>query len=305
MREIPWTVARGFLMGAADVVPGVSGGTVALVVGIYERLVESIRCGSSALGSLITLDPSRAMAWLRRIEWTLVLPLLAGIALAVIALAGLIEDQLADHPVQLASLFFGLVAGSVVVAWRLLHRKDAIRIAIIVVTTVVVFAALGLRGGTAEDTVAQLDDVALWMFFASGAVAICAMILPGISGSFVLVLLGMYGPVLAAVNDRDVAPVLAVGLGAVVGLALFSQLLHWALRHHHDSVLAALIGLMAGSARVVWPWPNGVDSTAIGPPDHAVATSLLLAAAGFAVVLAIHAVSERVDRRSDEPVSAA
>lgn len=305
MRELPWSIARGFLMGAADVVPGVSGGTIALVVGIYERLLESIRSGSSALGSVLRLDWRRALAWAAKVEWGFILPLLAGIALAILTLAGLIESQLEENPVQLAALFLGLVAGSVVVAWRMLRRRDPARLLIMLATAVAVFVLLGVRRGTSEDAVAQLDDAALWVFFASGAVAICAMILPGISGSFILVILGMYGPVLAAVNDRDLLPVAAVGLGAVVGLALFSQLLHWALQHHHDSVLAALIGLMAGSVRVVWPWPDGVDSTALGAPDEAVLVSAVLAAVGLVAVIAIHALSERVDRstgHSVEPV---
>jgi putative membrane protein len=184
----------------------------------------------------------------------------------------------------------------------MLRRRRGAHIAIIVATTLLVFLALGVHRGTTEDTVAQIDDVALWMFLASGAVAICAMILPGISGSFILVILGMYGPVLGAVNDRDVASVLAVGLGAVIGLALFSQVLQWALTNHHDTVIAGLIGLMAGSLRVVWPWPDGVDSTAIGTPNEAVAVSLALAAVGFLVVLAVHAASTAVDRRTQRPV---
>ncbi|MCB1260173.1 MAG: DUF368 domain-containing protein, partial [Acidimicrobiales bacterium] len=131
----------------------------------------------------------------------------------------------------------------------------------------VTFVVLGLREGTSDDVVAQTADPAIWAFFGAGAIAICAMILPGISGSFILVMLGMYGPVLGAVTDRDVVSLGVFLVGAVIGLALFSQALHWALNRHYDTVMAVLIGLMLGSMRVLWPWPDGVDSTAIGAPE--------------------------------------
>ncbi len=293
MRQIPANIVRGFLMGAADIVPGVSGGTIALVLGIYRRLVASIRAGSSALGSLLTLKWDRARHWLAEVEWALLLPLFAGILLAVISLAGVLEHQLETNPIQMSALFLGLVAGSAVVAWGLLNRKDATRLTIMLVTTIVVFAGLGLRGGVTEDAVAQVSEPAALAFFAAGALAICAMILPGISGSFILVLLGMYTPLLAAVNDRDVTTLIVFTIGAAVGLGVFSQILHWALERHHDTVMAMLIGLMAGSLRVLWPWPNGVESTRLGAPDEAVLVSVVLAVAALAVVLAISAVAER------------
>ena len=304
VREIPLSIIRGFCMGAADIVPGVSGGTIALVFGIYRRLISSIREGSNAIGRLLKGDVDGVKEALRSVEWVFLIPLLVGIGLAVVALAGVIEHQLETNPEAMAGLFMGLVLGSVVVAWGLLEVRDAQRLLVGLAVAVAVFVLLGLQSGTSEDSVSQVSDPALWAYFAAGAVAICAMILPGISGSFILVMLGMYGPVLGAVNDRDLVAVAAVALGCVVGLALFSQLLHWALENHYNTVMAALIGLMLGSLRVLWPWPDGVDSTLLEAPGEAAGTALTLAVAGFAVVVIIDLVSKSVGGPShDEEVS--
>ena len=291
---------RGFFMGAADIVPGVSGGTVALVFGIYRRLVESIRLGSSAIGHLLTGDVPGARERLGQVEWAFLASLGAGIVGAVLALSHLIETLLADRPVEMAGLFTGLVAGSVVVAWGLLQRRDATRFAVMVGTALVFFLAMGLRGGTTEDTVTQLDSPAAWVFFGAGAIAICAMILPGISGSFLLVTMGMYGAVLSAVNDRDLVSLGAFLVGCVVGLGLFSQVLHWALENHYDTVMAVLIGLMLGSMRVLWPWPLGVDSTELAAPTDPVVVPVLLAVGGLLVVLAVDLISRRLEGRTVE-----
>ncbi len=294
LREIFLSSIRGFLMGAADIVPGVSGGTIALVLGIYERLVASIRAGSSALGALIRLNFDEFRSWLAKIEWPLILPLGAGILVAVFSLAPVLERLLRDYPEIMAALFVGLVAGSAVIAWKLLTVRDTFRIAVLVGTGIVVFVLLGLTESTSADGASQITEPATWAFFASGAVAITAMILPGISGSFILVMLGMYGPVLAAVSDRDLLTLAVFMLGAVIGLALFSQVLHRALRDHYNTVMAVLIGLMIGSLRVLWPWPLGVDSTALEAPGEHVPAALIAAVGAFLVVLGIEAVARRM-----------
>ncbi len=287
-------VVRGFLMGAADVVPGVSGGTVALVLGIYRRLISSVREGAKALGHGLKLDLAGARRAFLAVEWRLIAPLLLGILVAVGTLSGVIEHLLENSPVEMSGLFFGLVAGSVVVAWGLLEVRDLRRWVVLIVVAIATFILLGLRGGTSDDTVSQLSDPALWAFFIAGAIAICAMILPGISGSFLLVTMGMYGPVLAAVNDRDLVTVIVFGLGCVIGLALFSQLLHWALVEHEPTVMAGLIGLMVGSVRVLWPWPDGLDSTELEWVSDPIVLPIVLAAVGFAVVVAIDLISARL-----------
>jgi putative membrane protein len=290
-------VVRGFLMGAADVVPGVSGGTVALVLGIYRRLISSVRDGAKVLGRLVKLDFSGARRSFASVEWTLIAPLLIGILVAVATLSGVIEHLLENSPVQMAGLFLGLVAGSVVVAWGLLEVRDVRRWTILVIVAILTFILLGVRGGTSDDTVSQVADPALWAFFIAGAIAICAMILPGISGSFLLVTMGMYGPVLAAVSDRDLAIIVVFGLGCVIGLALFSQVLHWALVKHEPTIMAGLIGLMVGSVRVLWPWPSGLDSTELGWIEGPVVVTLGLMVFGFMLVVAIDLISARIAGR--------
>lgn len=290
------SVARGFAMGAADVVPGVSGGTIALVLGIYERLVGSVRSGSSALGSIVKGDLAGFKRWMAAVEWGFIIPLGGGILVAVVSLAHLIKNLLHDEPVVMASLFVGLVGGSIVIAWRMIRATSLNLIWLATGIAVAVFIVLGLQSGTTEDTVSQLADPALLAFFGSGAIAICAMILPGISGSLILVMLGMYSAVLGAVTDRDFAGLGMFALGAVIGLALFSQVLHRALTRHHDIVMASLVGLMAGSLRVLWPWPLGVDSTRLGSPDSDVGLAIAMAGVGIALVMVIARIAVRVNR---------
>lgn len=274
--------ASGFLMGSADVVPGVSGGTIALVLGIYERLIASIRSASSAIGALTRADLPEAKSQFGKVSWGFVGTLLLGILTAILTLAHLISVQLEERPVLLAAAFFGLVVGSVIIANQLFKNWRPVHALIGVVVGIGLFLLLGLGSeGTASDP-------GLWVYFGSGALAICAMILPGISGSLILVLIGMYDSVLASVNDRDLAAVGIFAVGAVIGLALFSQLLDRALNRAHDLVLAALIGLMAGSLRILWPWPDGVNSSALAAPSGQLwqAVTGAVVGAGFVVVVA-------------------
>lgn len=289
------TFVGGFLMGTADLVPGVSGGTIALVLGIYERLVGSIREGSSALGSLFRGDLTVFNEHLRRVEWALLLPLLAGILTAVVALASLLDQQLEEQPTLLAGLFFGLVVGSVIIAWRLLRRPMPSHYLVAGVVGVVLFVVLGLG----EEAV--VESPGLVVFFGAGAIAICAMILPGISGSLILLLIGMYPSVLNAVDERDLLVVGVFALGTIVGLGFFSQVLHWALRRHHDVILAALVGLMAGSLRVLWPWPQGVESSGLNAPGDDWLAVLVASLVGFGVVFVVSRLAEPEDDEISEP----
>lgn len=281
MLQVLRSAVGGFLMGAADLVPGVSGGTIALVIGIYGRLVASIREGSSALGSLLKTDLDGFKEHLSRVEWTFLVPLLAGILVAVVSLASLLEHQLETSPTIMAGGFFGLVVGSVLIAWRLIRHPRPSHFAVAAVVAIGLFVILGLG----ED--ATVADPSLLAFLAAGALAICAMILPGISGSLILLLIGMYAAVLAAVNDRDFATLGMFIVGAVVGLAVFSQILYWALTNHHDLVLAVLVGLMAGSLRVLWPWPEGVDSSELAGPEGDAGVVALAAVIGLVFVYGV------------------
>lgn len=242
---------RGFLMGAADVVPGVSGGTIALIVGIYEKLIDQVRTGARALGSLLRGDLRGFWRRVKALDLVFLVPLAAGVFVAVGGLAAVIETQLRDNPEEMAGLFFGLVAASVVIGWDLIKGRTGEHLAIMVVVAVTIFLLLGFQSG-------PVADPGPGLFVGAGALAICAMILPGISGSFILLMIGMYAAVIGAVHDRDLTEVALVAVGAVIGLALFSSVLGWLLDTHGDRVMAALVGLMLGSLRVLWPWPNGV-----------------------------------------------
>lgn len=238
-------------MGAADVVPGVSGGTVALVLGIYQRLIDTIRSGARALGRLARADLRGALSRARDVDWAFIVPLVVGILISVVTLASVIKNQLEDNPEEMAGIFFGLVGASTVFAWRLLSERSSQQLTVMAVIALIVFVALGWQAG-------PVADPSPLAFLAAGMVAICAMILPGISGSFLLLMLGMYGAVIEVVDDRILADAAVFAIGAVIGLALFSTLLGWLLDSALDWVMATLIGLMLGSLRVLWPWPNGV-----------------------------------------------
>jgi putative membrane protein len=297
--QILRSLIGGFLMGTADLVPGVSGGTIALVLGIYERLVNSIREGSTALGAILKADPAGFKAHLGRVEWVFLSPLLAGILTAVISLSSFLAHQLEERPTILAGVFFGLVLGSVVVAWRLLREPKAVHLVVGVLVALALFLILGLGG---DET--ALSEPSLAAYFGAGALAICAMILPGISGSLILLLIGMYAPVLDALNEREFLIIGVFILGAIVGLAVFSQVLHWALRRHHDMILAALVGLMGGSLRVVWPWPEGVESAALAAPGDDWLAVSVAAVIGFIAVFAIARLAPSKADEITEPLPA-
>lgn len=280
MRSTLVHLVRGFVMGSADLVPGVSGGTVALVLGFYRRLLDSIRTGAAALGELVTFDVTSAVERLKEVEWRFLVPLLLGIGTAVLTLSSVLEHLLETQPIRMAGLFFGLVAASVVVLWRSMNRLDWFRSAVLMGVGVVVFFLLGLRAGPVEDP-------SWWVFLGSGAIAICAMILPGISGSFILLMMGMYNAVIGAASSRDVAVLAVFLVGAVIGLAAFSTVLHWLLETHGDTMMAALVGLMLGSLRVLWPWPSGTGGTDLTAPSGDVVVPILLAIVGAALVFAV------------------
>ena len=281
-------------MGSADIVPGVSGGTVALVLGIYDQLIHNISQGAHALKQLLTRDVTGAVDTLKRIEWVWLFTLLAGIFAAIIALSSVIETLLHEQPVRMAALFLGLIIGSIWVALRMLDKIDGAAIALMLGIGGTMFLLLGLRSDTeVADTAAEIVTKPWWVFFLAGAIAICAMILPGISGSFILVMLGMYTEVLGAVNDRDFTVLVAFMVGCVVGLALFSTLLNWLLEHYHRWVLAAMIGLMLGSTRVLWPWPNGTNTTTMTLPREDVVVPLLIIVVGAAVVVIVDLLAVR------------
>lgn len=293
--RVPTPVAqlvRGVAMGTADIVPGVSGGTVALVTGIYERLIRNVHAGAQVLKVLLQGRLDELGTRLRAVEWMWLVSLLVGILAAVAVLSSVLSRLLDEQPVRTSALFLGLVAGAIVVAWRMLGRLDAATVGVLAVSAVALFLVLGLRSATESDA-DKVVTQPLWVFFLAGAIAICAMILPGISGSLILVMLGMYSEVLGAVTERDLPALGATALGCIVGLALFSTLLNWLLANHHDLVIAAMVGLMLGSMRVLWPWPGGTATTELSAPSGDVLVPLAIALAGFAAVVLIERTAQR------------
>ena len=244
-------VARGVLMGAADVVPGVSGGTVALLLGIYTRLIDTVRSGAGVLTALLRGKWGETWDRLRRFDWWFAVPLVVGIVVAVAALSSVIDELLSDEPEAMAGLFFGLVAASVVVAWQIMNRPGIGLALGALAVGGLFFWLLGLQSGPVADPSALV-------LFGSGIVAVSAMLLPGISGAFVLLMIGVYPAAIGAVDDRSWADLATLGIGAVVGLALFSNLIGRVLDRWHDPTLAVMVGLLLGSLRVLWPWPAGV-----------------------------------------------
>ena len=283
---------RGMCMGAADVVPGVSGGTMAFILGIYGELIEAIRSVNARfIRSLLSLRLREAMDM---VPWRFLGALVLGILIAVFSLARLLAWLLENQPVFIWSFFFGLILASILTVGRNLGRWNV---------SAVIWAALGTTGAYFLVGLVPVNTPeAPWFLFLSGAIAICAMILPGISGSFILVLLGKYHFVLAAVNERNVFVLAVVVAGALFGILSFSRLLSWLLKKHHDMAVALLLGLMLGSLRKIWPWKKTLETTLdrhgniialsetnILPPqwNSDVSVALGLALAGFLVVVSL------------------
>lgn len=238
---------RGFLMGCADIVPGVSGGTIALILGIYRAFLGNLSKGSSTLKHWLKGDFKGGWEIFASIEWLFIVPLGAGAASAFLLLRHPMEDLLIERPEGVAAVFTGLVIASCILVWRSIRLRDATRLSAIAIVAALAFVLLGFQSGA-------VSDPSLLAFFGTGAIAICAMILPGISGSFIMLMLGMY----AAVLGGEISELAVFAVGAVVGLAVFSSLLNWLLQEYEQTLMASLLGLMLGSIRVLWPWPNGV-----------------------------------------------
>jgi putative membrane protein len=313
---------RGFLIGMAELVPGVSGGTVALVTGVYDELIDSASHVIAAGRRLVTGPGRRAGALeeLRRTDWWLVVPILVGMAAAVLTMAGVMGRFVTDHPEHARGLFFGLVATSILVPLGMLPREPgrspARRVRDVLLPTLAAVLAFWLTGLSSDGVV---DDPAPYVVFLAAAVAICALVVPGVSGSFFLLAVGLYQPTLAAVDARDLAYVGVFAAGALAGLASFVKLLHHLLHRRRRGTLLVMIGLMLGSLRALWPWQGegaGGDGEHRGagellwpaePVAGPVAGPLVLAVLGALVVLAAITVERRVtagpDSTSDVPVS--
>lgn len=245
-----WLVLKGMAMGAADVVPGVSGGTIAFISGIYEELIASINGIRPSLLGVLKNEGLRAF-W-KQLNGGFLLAVLSGIAISVLSLAKGISWLLTHQPTLLWSFFFGLVLASVIYVAKGISRWNLAVLVMGIAGAVLAYAVVSLPVSQAQATLPYL--------FLSGALAICAMILPGISGAFILVLLGSYKTVLDAVHQRDLQVILVVGAGAAVGLLSFARLLKWMFSKFKNATLALLTGFIIGSLPKIWPWKVVLES---------------------------------------------
>ena len=241
---------KGIAMGAADVVPGVSGGTIAFITGIYEELINSIKSVNPA--SLKLLFRGRWKEFWKVINGNFLISLLAGIFISILSLARVIRYLLETYPVLVWSFFFGLIVASAIFVVRYV-KKWNLGVAVTAIAGVAIAWIITVMTPAEANTT-------WWFIFISGAIAICAMILPGISGSFILVLMGMYKFILEAVGNFNIPVVLLFLAGAAIGIISFSNVLSWLLRKYHDLTIGLLAGFMIGSLNKVWPWKNVVET---------------------------------------------
>lgn len=293
LRQILLHFAQGLLMGGADIIPGVSGGTMALIVGIYTRLIAALSGLFSSVTAILKLDYRLARIRFGSVEWILILPLGLGIVTALLVGARFIPALMETYPHESLGLFFGLVAASIAIPWKRIRQRNAVILVVAVFAAALAFILTGIppREGA---------EPSLFRVFASASVAICAMILPGVSGAFLLKVLGMYEVTLAALNGRDLVYVGVFVLGAVVGLGLFSKLLNWLLSNWYDVTMAALVGLMLGALRALWPWQDFDRSIQLPETGEPVWGVILLGAAGFAFVTALAVWGDRIQERMEQ-----
>lgn len=245
---------KGMAMGAADVVPGVSGGTIAFISGIYEELISSIN--TIELGLWKTLRTAGFKPFWKQLNGNFLVALFAGIFISVLSLAKFLSWLLENEPILLWSFFFGLVLASIFLVGKEIKKWNLVSIAVLILGAGIAYFITTLPPSENVDSLPYL--------FLSGALAVCAMILPGISGAFILVLLGSYKTILDGVHERDIQLVAVVAFGAVFGLLSFARLLKWMFNNYKNTTLALLTGFILGSLNKIWPWKKVLESKIFG-----------------------------------------
>jgi putative membrane protein len=284
---------KGMAMGAADVVPGVSGGTIAFISGIYEELLVAISSVNLDLFKTLKKEGFKA-AW-KQLNGSFLLSLFAGIFISIISLAKAIKYLLENEPILLWSFFFGLVLASIIYIAKQITKWNFIAFIVLVLGAFLAYYITTLNPLVSE------NSSSLYILLA-GAIAICAMILPGISGSFILVLLGAYKPILDALNNRDFKTIFIFIVGAIIGLLSFSKILKWLFAHYKNYTLAVLTGFIIGSLNKIWPWKETLtwrtnslgdklpfNQQSVSPfsldGDVQLIMAIILAIVGFALIL--------------------
>ena len=245
---------KGMAMGAADVVPGVSGGTIAFISGIYEELITSIN--NVNLSLLKTWKKHGFNSAWQQLNGNFLVALFLGIFISLFSLATLVSWLLENEPILLWSFFFGLVVASIVFVGKEIKKWNVGTLISLLIGAAVAYYITTLPPSANTESLPYI--------FFSGALAVCAMILPGISGAFILVLLGSYKTILDAVHERNVTTIVVVAVGAVFGLLSFAKLLKWMFNNYKNITLAVLTGFILGSLNKIWPWKRVLDERIIG-----------------------------------------
>jgi len=299
MNKYILTSIKGVAMGAADVIPGVSGGTIAFMTGIYQELITSIK--SIDLSSLKILFKGDISSFWRQINGNFLAAVFSGVLVSIFSLARLMQYLLVNHPIPLWSFFMGLIAASAIFILREIDKWGLVNI--LSLTIGVVTAGMICLVSPTETTDAW------WFIFVTGAIAICAMILPGISGSFMLLLMGKYAFMMNAIKEFNIPVMLVFISGAVIGLISFSHFLSWLLKKYYKATIALLAGFMIGSLIKVWPWKipsdrfEGIDYPAL-PSQFETLTNtspqllsaIIFTIVGLSIVFAIEFISKAMKK---------
>jgi putative membrane protein len=283
---------RGSLIGIAELIPGISGGTIALITGVYKRIIDS---AAEAVRGIVLLfgfsksNLAKSTNHFKAISWSLLIPMLIGMITAIFVGAGIVEPLLEQYPTLTKAVFAGLIAASLVVPitlsgmrWKLVHYL------------VLLVSALAAFAFTSIPRAADADPSFI-VILVSAAFAVCALVLPGISGSYLLLALGMYAPTIGAVNDRDFGYLGTFVLGAILGLASFVSLLQWLLTNKIKMTMVVMTGLMIGSLRALWPWQS--ETGAILMPEASFGLELLMFGVGSAIVMGLIGIERRMGHK--------
>lgn len=304
-------ILKGMAMGAADVIPGVSGGTIAFITGIYEELIESVR--SINLKSLKLLFSGRLLEFWKAINGAFLISVFLGIAISIFSLAKGLKFLLENYPIPVWAFFFGLILSSTIFVAKKIKKYDLI---IWIAGAAGIIAAYYITILTPSEA-----NTTKWFIFLSGVIAICAMILPGISGSFILVLLGMYKFILNAVSILDIGTLLIFISGAAIGIIAFSNFLSWLLKRWYNTTIALLAGFMIGSLNKIWPWKKVISTFTdwhgevkplveknilpwqyekITGGNSMLALALIFAIAGFITIFVLERLTKYQNRKSND-----
>jgi len=272
---------RGMLIGTAEVIPGVSGGTVALIVGVYDHIINGITHLVRAVEFLLRGKPTEARKQFREIRFATLLPILFGMILAILTTASILEPLLVDEPEIVRAAFAGMLLASLYVPIRLVGKDfRSIHVAILIFGATAAFWLTSLPN-------AGLDNPVAWQIVLFAGLAVCALVLPGVSGSFFLLAVGMYGPTIAAVNNRDLGYLGLFVAGAIIGLLSFAIAMKWFLDNYRALTLSLMIGLMIGSLRALWPWQSQEHELLAATEPTGPVLALLLGVAVVALTIGL------------------